>query len=312
MQGLGADTMVHESTHLLLDLAVDSTLARVPAWLNEGLAMQFESDSRARERLVERSARLNSLLRLRNMGSVPGRPREVGMFYAQAWSVVDYMVDTHGAERMSALLTAINDGQKIEDAVPTAYGLTLEQLEARWKAQVLGETTVAARPDPGTIGTALHNILGRRRRIFVGGVVQMNLGQNKTRFVQALDRAVTRPDVDPVGLPIDQLQVHIRHAHRIDASTGLGVDNHDSSPSIRTVYAFAVRRQEASDARRPPHFLTALHVDPKHSANVRHRIDGIADRNRWMADVRSRGKLPFNISTGGMYCVNVTVDGCKE
>ena len=154
MQGLKPDTMVHESTHLLLDQAVDSTLARVPAWLNEGLAMQFESDFRGRERLVERAARLNGLLRLRNMGSVPGRPSDVGMFYAQAWSVVDYMVDAHGAQRMSALLAAINDGQKIEDAVPTAYGLTLEQLEARWKAQVLGETTIAARPDPGTVGTS--------------------------------------------------------------------------------------------------------------------------------------------------------------
>ncbi len=154
MQGLAADTMVHESTHLLLDQAVDSTLARVPAWLNEGLAMHFETDSRARVRMVERAARLNGLLRLRNMGSVPGRPGDVGIFYGQAWSVVDYMVAAHGAERMSALLAAINDGQKIEDAIPTAYGITLDQLEASWRARVLGETTVAARPDPGTVGTS--------------------------------------------------------------------------------------------------------------------------------------------------------------
>ena len=36
MQGLSADTMLHEAAHLLLEQAVDSPLARIPAWLDRG------------------------------------------------------------------------------------------------------------------------------------------------------------------------------------------------------------------------------------------------------------------------------------
>ena len=74
--------MVHEATHLLLDRAVDSPLARVPAWLNEGLAMYFESDSYRREATVARAARDSALLRLGAMNTVPGRPEDVRQFYA--------------------------------------------------------------------------------------------------------------------------------------------------------------------------------------------------------------------------------------
>ena len=47
--GLNADPMIHEMTRLLLHEAVDSPLARVPAWLNEGLAMYYEKSSHRRE-----------------------------------------------------------------------------------------------------------------------------------------------------------------------------------------------------------------------------------------------------------------------
>ena len=72
LAGLWEDGMVHELAHLLLDQAVDSPRARIPAWLNEGLAMYFELNSR-RQPTVERAARSGSLLRLRYMKTVPGQ-----------------------------------------------------------------------------------------------------------------------------------------------------------------------------------------------------------------------------------------------
>jgi hypothetical protein len=64
------------------------------------------------------------------------------------------MVETYGAERMSALVSALEDGDKIDEAVLRTYGLTLEELEQRWKSELLGETTLAPRPDPATVGTS--------------------------------------------------------------------------------------------------------------------------------------------------------------
>jgi hypothetical protein len=151
LAGLDADGMVHEMVHLLMSEAVDSAFGIVPAWLNEGLATYFESETHARKATVERSARDGSLLSLRTMNRVPGRPDDVRTFYAQSWSVVKYMIDTFGAERMASLLGFINGGSGISEAIQQAYGTTIADLEADWKAEVTGATSLAPRPDPGTI-----------------------------------------------------------------------------------------------------------------------------------------------------------------
>ena len=154
MQGLSADTMVHEATHLLLDSALDSPLARVPAWLNEGLSTYFEESGSRRAATVSRAERSNDLLKLKSMGSQPGRPRDVGIFYAQAWSTVNFMIDTYGPEKMSELIATINDGNRIDAAVSKTYGVTVDELEQLWKADLRGQPIVLTRPDPGTVATA--------------------------------------------------------------------------------------------------------------------------------------------------------------
>lgn len=154
LSGLGVDGMVHETVHLLLDESVSSARARVPAWLNEGLAQYFESMSHRRQTTAERAARTGQLLRLRNMNTQPGRPSEVRIFYAQSWSVVNYLIGAYGADRMTALLSTLNSGKRINDAVLEVYGMSLDEVDRRWKAGLMGETTIAARPDPGTIATS--------------------------------------------------------------------------------------------------------------------------------------------------------------
>ena len=153
LAGLGVDGMVHEMTHLLLDEAVDSPLARVPSWLNEGLAQYFESGSRWRARTVERAARRGQLMPLASMAAVPGRPEDVGLFYAQAWSVVSYMMDVHGEERMSALIQALDGGSRIDEAVVEVYGMTLQGLQAQWEATLPGGSAASSLSRAGRHGT---------------------------------------------------------------------------------------------------------------------------------------------------------------
>ena len=155
MQGLDTDTMIHEATHLLVHQAAESALARVPAWLNEGLAMQFEDRSIVRSATVRGAARSGRLLSLKNMGSVPGRSRDISLFYAQAWSVVDYMIDTYGTERIPVLLGTLNMGKRIDEALPLAYGLSVEELDEEWRNDLLGVTPIAPRPDPGSAATSV-------------------------------------------------------------------------------------------------------------------------------------------------------------
>ena len=153
--GLNTDGIIHEMTHLLLAETVDSPFARIPSWLNEGLAMYFESSVRGRDVTVSRAADRGALLRLRSMGSVPGKLEDVRLFYAQSWIVVTHMMRVYGEARMSALLEAINDGEPIGDAVLAAYGLTLDELQRQWQDGLRGERLGVSAVDPGTFGTSL-------------------------------------------------------------------------------------------------------------------------------------------------------------
>ena len=152
---LDVDGMVHEMTHLYLDEALDGPGVRVPSWLNEGLAMYFESSSRGRDRALARAAAGNQLIPLRSMGAVPGRPEAIRTFYAQSWSIVRYLIDSYGEERMSDLLTELGGGASQDAAVQTVYGKSLEQIDAEWREGLARRTSLFPRPDPGTFGTSL-------------------------------------------------------------------------------------------------------------------------------------------------------------
>ena len=153
LAGLDTDGIMHEMTHLLIDEALGYGRARVPAWLNEGLAMYFESGSRGRETTVSNAFRADGLIPLRSMGNAPGRPGDVRLFYAQSWSFVKHLMDTYGADRMSNLLDSLEAGNRIDKAVPEAYGVPLGELERDWKAEISGGPSVT-RVDPGTLGTS--------------------------------------------------------------------------------------------------------------------------------------------------------------
>ena len=172
--GLGREGMVHEMTHLLIDEALTSPLGRVPAWLNEGLAMYFEGPNSWRERTVLDAYHRGRLMPLRAMGAVPGVPSDVRRFYAQSWSVVDYMVETYGADRMTALLGAIDSGMDTDEAVRVAYDISLDELESRWKRQLGGGVMDRLPADPGTIGTSF----------IIGGAVVATLAAALFRWLR--------------------------------------------------------------------------------------------------------------------------------
>jgi hypothetical protein len=131
--GLGVDGMVHEMTHLLLDEAIVSPLGRVPAWFNEGLAMYFESGGSRTDPDALAAARSGSLLSLTAMRGQPGRPADVRLFYAQARSLVRYMVQHYGESSVSRVVHALSLGSRFEDAVASAYGRPLEVLDEEWR-----------------------------------------------------------------------------------------------------------------------------------------------------------------------------------
>ena len=182
--GLGREGMIHEMTHLLIDDALTSPLGRLPAWLNEGLAMYFEGPNSWRERTVQDAYHRGQLMPLRSMGATPGVPSDVRRFYAQSWSVVDFMVEAYGMERMSALLGAIDSGMDTDEAVRVAYDMSLDELESRWKRQLGGDVIERLPADPGTVGTSF----------IIGGAVVVALTAVLFRWLRGVpDAEETEP-----------------------------------------------------------------------------------------------------------------------
>lgn len=151
--GLGREGMAHELAHLYVGEAVDSPFAIMPAWLNEGLATYFGSDPAARSPRPVTSS--EDSLPLRSMDAIPGRPDDVRAFYAKAGSVVAYMMKYWGPESMAALLSAINDGWRVEDGVMEVYGLGLEELEQRWREDQGVRAEQGPLPDVGSLFTSI-------------------------------------------------------------------------------------------------------------------------------------------------------------
>ena len=70
--GLSSRLIVHETAHLLLNEAVSSPGARVPAWVNEGFASHVESGRYGSTRVFS-GGDAPDRMPLRHMDSVPGR-----------------------------------------------------------------------------------------------------------------------------------------------------------------------------------------------------------------------------------------------
>ena len=131
-------TVAHELSHIVVGIATDNPFVELPRWLDEGLAMTAEGELPDDNRLaLEQAIRRDELLSVRSMTSYAGRPELVDLFYGQAHSVVQFLLDEHGPEAMDRLLGAFLDAQSQEEALLSAYGFGLDDLDVRWR-QSLG------------------------------------------------------------------------------------------------------------------------------------------------------------------------------
>lgn len=130
-------TTAHELTHLITHELTDNPYGAIPAWLNEGLSTYAEGGLRGfQSQDLLAAIRQNRLLSIRSISSQPGRPELVGLFYGQAGSIVKYLVETYGAEKMAELLKTFKQGSTTEDALKKVYGFDVDGLEAKWRASI--------------------------------------------------------------------------------------------------------------------------------------------------------------------------------
>jgi hypothetical protein len=145
----GTDAIVHELTHVLVGHLTFSCLGAVPTWLNEGLAVYSEGElDSASQTQLDEAIRNDNLLTVRSLSAGFSEVSDKAyLSYSQSFSIVKFLIETHGQTKMTALLTALRDGATVDDALSQTYGFNIEGLETEWR-QAIGASvgTVSAQP----------------------------------------------------------------------------------------------------------------------------------------------------------------------
>ena len=145
-------TVAHEFTHLLVHEAAGPAISQVPSWLNEGLAeygnIDPTDDYDAALRYGIFTRRVKPLWYL-NVFS--GTPEDIIIAYGQGRSVVRYMIDTWGQERMSALFPVLQQTLDIDQALLKVYGLDQYGIDSAWRTYMGLETL----PSPAELESQL-------------------------------------------------------------------------------------------------------------------------------------------------------------
>jgi len=130
-------TIAHELSHLVVGLATKNPYADLPRWLDEGLAMYAEGELPAgNQSALDRAIRDDNLISVRSLSGYTGDPELVDLYYGEVYSLVDYLIDTYGQEKMTGLLAMFREGSRPEDALRQIYGFGLDELDSYWRASL--------------------------------------------------------------------------------------------------------------------------------------------------------------------------------
>lgn len=118
--------------HELVHLAVAYTLGKreFPKWFEEGLACRFGSPL-PRGEVHDLSP--GGTPALASLAEFPDEQEALGRAYAQADSVMRFLVKRRGSEAVKRALHLVGAGEDFDDALEKATGYTTDSLDAAWR-----------------------------------------------------------------------------------------------------------------------------------------------------------------------------------
>ena len=134
----GKRAVAHELSHVVIDQATQNPFGDLPRWLNEGLAMYAEGPLESEySTSVSRAAQQDKLLSLKTLSSnFPSDSAQATLSYAESYSVVKYLIDTYGRDKMAQLLGVFKEGSTYDGALRKTYGLTTDELDTAWRSSL--------------------------------------------------------------------------------------------------------------------------------------------------------------------------------
>jgi hypothetical protein len=133
----GRSTIRHELAHLVVGQFGRSCVGgHRPTWLEEGLAMYAEGEpSEEVTADLDRGLQENSFAPLRSLnGPFPAHNAEAGTAYSQSYSVIQFLREEYGQEKLRRLILLLAEGESTDDALQEIYGVNVDGLEQSWRA----------------------------------------------------------------------------------------------------------------------------------------------------------------------------------
>jgi hypothetical protein len=134
----GREVIAHELAHVVIGAYTFSCLDSTPPWLSEGLAMNAEGRTEPfAANVLQQAIAGDSLLSVRSLGQMfSADPDLAYLAYAQSESLVRFLIQVHGQEKMLQLLDEFSGGSSEDRALRQVYGFDRDGLEAEWRAWV--------------------------------------------------------------------------------------------------------------------------------------------------------------------------------
>jgi len=153
----GKHAIAHELTHVLVGHFTFSCLGDVPAWLNEGLASFSEGSLEpSSQALFDQAVKNDTLIPLRALsGSFSEEPTKADLSYSQSYSVVNFIIQEYGQDKMNRLLMALRDGATVDDALVEVYGFDVDGLDNAWRTAIGAPSRAILQPSPTPQPTAV-------------------------------------------------------------------------------------------------------------------------------------------------------------
>ncbi len=131
----GKRAIAHEMGHMVVHQCVFGAYGGLPTWLDEGLAMDAEGELRSDLKvLLYEAIAHDTLFSVRTLASsFPADPDEARLSYAESYSLVQFLIDSYGSDRILALLDVFKEGSTYDEALLEVYGFDMDGLNALWR-----------------------------------------------------------------------------------------------------------------------------------------------------------------------------------
>lgn len=135
----GERVIAHELTHLVIHQMTYNPYTGLPTWLDEGIAMHNEGEvPRGFADFLDSAIAEDSLISVRSLSSpFSAFAEEAILSYAQSHSVVKYLIQTYGQDKMLALLNTFSRGNGYDEALESVYGFDMDGLNTLWQDYVI-------------------------------------------------------------------------------------------------------------------------------------------------------------------------------